>query len=60
MNNAGWRFAYPAYKINTPRTRRPGKRSATGQNRYSGNNPTKLRFLRGSDISSSSLSTHAR
>ncbi len=94
MNNAGWRFAYPAYKINPPvpvgpvsvsatgqiphhlapvgpvsaappgkhRTipRRPGKRSATGQSRYSGNNPTKLRFLRGSDINSSSLSTHAR
>ena len=30
------------------------------QDHYSGNNPTKLRFLRGSDISSSSLSTHAR
>ncbi|SAJ10214.1 Uncharacterised protein [Enterobacter cloacae] len=57
MNNAGWRFAYPAYKYCICR---PGKRSATGQSRYSGNNPTKQRFLRGSDISSSSLSTHAR
>jgi hypothetical protein len=27
---------------------------------YSGNNPTKLRFLRGSDIISSSFSTQAR
>ena len=48
------------YKSIIPDRCLPGRPVYRAKKNYSGNNPTKLRFLRGSDIRSSSLSTHAR